>query len=114
MKNIRIFYLKNRLFLVVKFSVYLNRRVFVMFSLGSMNPLWYLGKLSASWGICSPVKYTVGSWLIKQSLVFIFYVCVFCFQGHPLYISFDHALQQCFVCLFVLRFYGPVNPMGSC
>ena len=22
--------------------------------------------------------------------------------------------HMCFVCLFVLRFYGPVNPMGSC
>ena len=22
--------------------------------------------------------------------------------------------KLCFVCLFVLRFYGPVNPMGSC
>ena len=30
MKNIRIFYLKNCHFLVVKFSIYLNRRVFVM------------------------------------------------------------------------------------
>ena len=30
MKNIRIFYLKIFLFLVVKFSIYLNRRVFVM------------------------------------------------------------------------------------
>ena len=30
MKNIRIFYLKNCRFLVVKFSVYLNRRVFAM------------------------------------------------------------------------------------
>ena len=30
MKNIRIFYLKSFLFLVVKFSIYLNRRVFVM------------------------------------------------------------------------------------
>ena len=30
MKNIRIFYQKNCQFLVVKFSVYLNRRVFVM------------------------------------------------------------------------------------
>ena len=33
--------------------------------------------------------------------------------------SFCHALAQIsslflFVCLFVLRFYGPVNPMGSC
>ena len=30
MKNIRIFYLKIFLFLIVKFSLYLNRRVFVM------------------------------------------------------------------------------------
>ena len=30
MKNIRIFYLKIFPFLVVKFSIYLNRRVFVM------------------------------------------------------------------------------------
>ena len=30
MKNIRFFYLKNCPFLVVKFSVYLNRHVFVM------------------------------------------------------------------------------------
>ena len=30
MKNIRIFYLKIFKFLVVKFSIYLNRRVFVM------------------------------------------------------------------------------------
>ena len=32
MKNIRIFYLKICHFLVIKFSVYLNRRVFVMCS----------------------------------------------------------------------------------
>ena len=31
MKNIRIFYLKIFIFLVVKFSVYLHRRVSVMF-----------------------------------------------------------------------------------
>ena len=30
MKNIRIFYLKIFIFLVVKFSVYLNRHVFIM------------------------------------------------------------------------------------
>ena len=34
MKTIRIFYLKICQFLVVKFSIYLNRRVFVMLSLG--------------------------------------------------------------------------------
>ena len=30
MKNIRVFYLKKFSFLEVKFSIYLNRRVFVM------------------------------------------------------------------------------------
>ena len=30
MKNIRVFYLKNCQFLEVKFSIYLNSRVFVM------------------------------------------------------------------------------------
>ena len=34
MKNIRVFYLKNFQFLEVKFSKYLNRRVFVMFRIG--------------------------------------------------------------------------------
>ena len=33
MKNIRIFYLKIFNFLVVKFSIYLNRHVFIMFFL---------------------------------------------------------------------------------
>ena len=34
MKNIRVFYLKIIQFLEVKFSIYLNRRVFVMLLLG--------------------------------------------------------------------------------
>ena len=33
MKNIRFFYLKIFMFLEVKFSIYLNRRVFVVFSI---------------------------------------------------------------------------------
>ena len=40
MKNIRIFYLKNCHFLVVKFSLYLNRRVFVMVSFTSMKVVY--------------------------------------------------------------------------
>ena len=52
MKNIRIFICQKTLFLVVKFSVYLIRHVFIM----------------------------------------------------------SHFLVN----LFVLRFYGPVNPVGSC
>ena len=35
MKNIRVFYLKIFSFLEVKFSIYLNRRVFVMCDFGS-------------------------------------------------------------------------------
>ena len=34
MKNIRVFLSENFIFLVVKFSVYLNRHVFVMISKG--------------------------------------------------------------------------------
>ena len=52
MKNIRIFYLKICQFLVVKFSIYLNRRVFVMNNMFSWekgivdNPSYLeLGKL---------------------------------------------------------------------
>ena len=36
MKNVRIFYLKIFLFLVVKFSIYLNGRIFVMGRLHNM------------------------------------------------------------------------------
>ena len=39
LKNIRIFYLKIFIFLVVKFSVYLNRHVFVMAREAHMNLL---------------------------------------------------------------------------
>ena len=41
MKNIRIFYLENCHFLVVKFSVYLNRRVFVMRSLYALTEMQF-------------------------------------------------------------------------
>ena len=36
MKNIRMFYLKIFPFLVVKFSIYLNRRVFVMLDVNNL------------------------------------------------------------------------------
>ena len=53
MKNIRIFYLKNFHFLVVKFSIYLNRRVFVMFGIIWFDPFilsgfFYLNSLDRS------------------------------------------------------------------
>ena len=52
MKNIRIFYLEIFPFLFVKFSIYLNRRVFIMTSqkhaytmLTPLNPTFYVEKL---------------------------------------------------------------------
>ena len=33
---------------------------------------------------------------------------------HTWAVSLSRQETLCFVCLFVLRFYGPVNPMGSC
>ena len=43
MKNIRIFYLKNVIVLVVKFSVYLNRRVFLMLKIEPLKPVLHVG-----------------------------------------------------------------------
>ena len=40
MKNIRIFYLKIFHFVVVKFSIYLNRNVFVMNAQADLNLRW--------------------------------------------------------------------------
>ena len=55
MKNIRIFYLKIFLFLVVKFSIYLNRHVFVilrdditetcLYNFDPLKPHFYIVKL---------------------------------------------------------------------
>ena len=45
LKNVRIFYLKIFIFLVVKFAVYLNRRVFVMSWL-FFFVLWHIDCLS--------------------------------------------------------------------
>ena len=29
-------------------------------------------------------------------------------------VGLENKVMLCYVCLFVLRFYGPVNPMRSC
>ena len=47
MKNIGFFYLKIFLFMVIKFSIYLNKRVFVM------NFWTYMLPLSVSGRLCS-------------------------------------------------------------
>ena len=44
-------------------------------------------------------------------------LCVLCSQKLFLSESIPvvrHTIKPVYVCLFVLRFYGPVNPMGSC
>ena len=66
----RFFYLKKFSFLEVKFSIYLNRHVFVM--------------------------------LNEEST----------FMGH--FVLSSRKREKIWEILFVLRFYGPVNPMGSC
>ena len=44
MKNIRVFFLSENFLLVVNFSVYLNRRVFVMIKLTGAGKLWRIQK----------------------------------------------------------------------
>ena len=48
MKNIRLFLSKNFHFLVVKFSVHLNRHVFVMIILHTLNTLHFVVFFSES------------------------------------------------------------------
>ena len=62
MKNIRIFYLKICHFLVVKFSIYLNRRVFVM---NEQNGL-YMDLLLIKYAEC------------PDRTVYMHFVCSFC------------------------------------
>ena len=78
MKNIRIFYLKIFIFLVVKFSMYLNRRVFVMnLILSTCKKVHFL--------TLRP-KYDVES-LMDQSVYSIF---LHLFQGLQLYFCTCH------------------------
>ena len=67
MKNIRVFYLKIFLFLVVKFSIYLNRRVFVMSISAELDTQYSLIEQSlerfasaqADQGFCCPLPLVV-------------------------------------------------------
>ena len=49
---------ENVQFLVVKFSIYLNGRVFVMFSSGSLRLFWCLWKSSRRWGAYAALQST--------------------------------------------------------
>ena len=64
MKNIRIFSLKIFIFLVVKFSVYLNRRVFVMDLCFSLNFLQRFNETSLNpdfaWRFVFKVQTAIG------------------------------------------------------
>ena len=61
MKNVRIFYLKNCHFLVVKFLVYLNRRVFVMKNRG-----WVVKTFMGINAVLKTVTVQVGRFLQQQ------------------------------------------------
>ena len=63
MKNIRIFYLEKFPFLAVKFSIYLNRRVFVMYLVSEDGAGW-LRCFSLVFKICA-----------VRRLLFTLYLC---------------------------------------
>ena len=68
----------------------------------SANKMILLLMWSASWSYSLCLYENKWSFTTQNvSVVICFY---FCFQ------TFSHV----FVCLFVLRFYGPVNPIGPC
>ena len=75
-KKSKNFYLKTQL-LVVKFLIYLNRRVFVTFS---------------------------------RRHIEIFFLTFSRTQD----LTFHANCLQSSICLFMLRFYSPVNPLGLC
>ena len=73
MKNIRIFLSENFPFLVVKFSIYLNRHVFVMSSniFGTTEICFRIGNSSHQGLIIAP-----GQEETMDYLVFLFFFCL--------------------------------------
>ena len=91
MKNIRIFYLKIFIFLVVKFSIYLYRCVFVMLC-------FYSGPCGSTRGflyLCLSVPYAFATSLFNYSDIILF-TCLFviftdCVRG-PLSKSYNYIV----------------------
>ena len=65
MKNIRVFYLKIFSFLKVKFSIYLNRRVFVMRSQNSQHSAMNISR--RNWSAC--MKYDKSYTMVLYSTI---------------------------------------------
>ena len=87
MKNIRIFYLKISIFLVVKVSVYFNRRVFVMdYRINEiLFRIWlfhYFNVLSESKGVINEISgvkskdFSKRSYHLSSLLVVRVYICI--------------------------------------
>ena len=60
--------------------------------------------------LCSGFRSPLSPWLCLITVFMIIYFQLWCFTGEVE----DPYVDRTYVCLFVLRFYGPVNPMGSC
>ena len=138
MKNIGILS-ENSQFLVVKFSVYLNRRVFVMAYLAiqsvpseDSDKTTRIGRLICIFAgrTCPTVFSTVVANMLEtvvspseksktRKTVVGYLTCkilplFYNNKSHGIwrFLTGVNAIHTLFV--FVLRFYGPVNPMGSC
>ena len=57
-------------------------------------------------------------WLVIKSDIPFIYECMALGRNKSVQLRYHNMpaffITCLFVCLFVLRFYGPVNPMGSC
>ena len=116
MKNIRVLS-ENFQFLEVKFSIYLNRRVFVM----SLDERYLFNYMCELFEIYTEKRR-------KNSRFMSYNFCFSVSKEFPVrakvHVIFEQPsyimICKCtcgfgmMVCLFVLRFYGPVDPMGSC
>ena len=97
MKNIKHFYLKIFIFLVVKFSIYLNRHVFVMV------PAALLQTIQTFW-FCS--IFVVVLWLHTVGLLFrvlfcllFYYFAKWCFSGTKFILLWNRE------CTYLLSFF---------
>ena len=95
MKNIRIFYLKISHFLVVKFSVYLNRHVFVM-CLPSASGVYGPAKIEVKIPRQLYCSYMMS--LNKTQTLRFALLCVLCFEGYRL------VYYRLWVLFFILLF----------
>ena len=89
------FYLKNFHFLVVKFSVYLNRRVFVMIPRMHKVSYWHLLSINTFYSVqlfCLADRESSDQTVQKHRLIWAFTVCI-CLRNTLLYEATHIVLQ---------------------